>query len=145
MRLTPEQVGERIRAARLAQGWTHEELARRMNANWRTVQRWQKGKLPRLQTLLRLADVLGVPHSYLIDDVESVTSVADFREALADLTARVEALTRAVAALEDGSQETRESPLRQVVAPHPESRAPTAVVVAGSPEREPVHVRVVSG
>jgi len=86
-----------------------------MNANWRTVQRWQKGKLPRLQTLLRLADVLGVPHSYLIDDVESVTSVADFREALADLTARVEALTRAVAALEDGSQETRESPLRQVV------------------------------
>jgi transcriptional regulator with XRE-family HTH domain len=115
MRLTPDQVGEKIRAARLANGWTHEELARRMNANWRTVQRWQKGKLPRLQTLLRLADVLGVPHSYLIDDEDSVTSVADFRQALADLTARVESLTRAVAALEDGSEEKRESPLRQVV------------------------------
>jgi hypothetical protein len=86
-----------------------------MNANWRTVQRWQKGKLPRLQTLLRLADVLGVPHSYLVGDEDSLTTVADVREALADLTARVDALTRAVAALEDAPHETRDLPLRQVV------------------------------
>ena len=115
MRLTPDQVGDRIRAARLSNGWTHEELARRMNANWRTVQRWQKGQLPRLQTLLRLADVLGVPHSYLIEADDSVTTIADLRDRVDELTGLVEALTHAVAALEDPSQERREPPLRQVV------------------------------
>ena len=113
MRLTPDEVGERIRAARLARGWTHEELARRMDANWRTVQRWQKGKLPRLQTLLRLADVLGVPHAYFVEAEDSVTTVAELRERVDDLAARVEALTRALRALEAASPERRES-LRQV-------------------------------
>src|SRR3954447_9232210 len=115
MRLTPDQVGDRIRAARLSNGWTHDELARRMNANWRTVQRWQKGNLPRLQTLLRLADVLDVLHSYFIEEEDSVTTVADLRARVDDLTAYVEALARALTALQDASQERREPPLRQVV------------------------------
>jgi transcriptional regulator with XRE-family HTH domain len=115
MRLTPDEVGDRIRAARLLNGWTHDELARRMNANWRTVQRWQKGKLPRLQTLLRLAEVLGVPHSYFIEAEDSLTAVADLRARVDELAAHVEALTRALAALEGTSQERREPPLRQVV------------------------------
>ena len=99
MRLTPEAVGERIRAARLARGWTHEELARRMNVNWRTVQRWQKGKLPRLQTLLRLADVLGVPQGYFVEVDDSVATLNELRERLDELAARVDALSRAIDAL----------------------------------------------
>ena len=97
--MTPESVGERIREARLAHGWTHEELARRMDVNWRTVQRWQKGQPPRLQTLLRLADVLGVPHGYLVEDDESLATLSDLRERIEELSARVDALARALSEL----------------------------------------------
>jgi len=113
MRLTPAEVGDRIRAARLARDWTHEELARQMNANWRTVQRWQKGQLPRLQTLLRLADVLGVPHGHFVEAEDSVATVAELRDEIDNLTARVEALTHAVGALEAAAPERRKS-LREV-------------------------------
>ena len=97
--MTPESVGERIREARLAHGWTHEELARRMNVNWRTVQRWQKGRPPRLQTLLRLADVLGVPQGYFVEVDDSVATLNELRERLDELVVRVDALARALDAL----------------------------------------------
>src|SRR5918994_4431283 len=100
MRLTPEEVGERIREARLSRGWTHEELARRMDANWRTVQRWQKGKLPRLPTLLRLADVLGVPSGYFVEPEDSVATINDLSARIEDLAERVDNLARALRSLE---------------------------------------------
>jgi transcriptional regulator with XRE-family HTH domain len=96
MPLTPESVGERIREARIAHGWTHEELARRMNVNWRTVQRWQKGNPPRLQTLLRLADVLGVPHGYLVEGDDSLATLTELRRRIDELAERLDALARAV-------------------------------------------------
>ena len=96
MPLTPESIGLRIREARLAHGWTHEELARRMNVNWRTVQRWQTGKPPRLQTLIRLADVLGVPQGYFVEVEDSVATLNELRERLDELAARVDALARAL-------------------------------------------------
>jgi len=114
MRLPPEAVGERIRAARLARGWTHEELARRMNVNWRTVQRWQKGAPPRLQTLLRLADVLGVPHGYLVDVDDSITTLDELRERMDDLAARVESLARALDALQTAQPDRRRGVPRPV-------------------------------
>jgi transcriptional regulator with XRE-family HTH domain len=101
MRLTPETVGERIREARLARGWTHEELARRMNVNWRTVQRWQKGKPPRLQTLLRLADVLGVPQGYFVESTDSLATLTELRERIDALVERVDVLGQKLAELSD--------------------------------------------
>jgi len=94
--LTPEDVGLRIREARVARGWTHEELARRLGVNWRTVQRWQKGQLPRMSTLLRVADVLGVPHGHLVEPESSLEGLQDLRRRVDELTDRVEALTRLV-------------------------------------------------
>jgi transcriptional regulator with XRE-family HTH domain len=79
MALAPEEVGARIRQARLAKGWTHDDLAAAMDVNSRTVQRWQKGRdpatgkvwLPRLKALMRLADVLEVSQSYFVRDEEA--------------------------------------------------------------------------
>jgi len=92
--LTPEDVGLRIREARIERGWTHEELARRAGVNWRTVQRWQKGKLPRILTLLQLEDVLGVPPGHLVEAESSIESLQDLRLRVDELTERVETLTR---------------------------------------------------
>jgi len=100
LELTPDVVGARIRAARLERGWTHEELARRMGANWRTAQRWQQGKLPRLPTLLRLADILGVPHAYFVDPEMAPGTLDDLRAQMDELSARVGMLERALR--EDG-------------------------------------------
>lgn len=70
-----------------------------MGANWRTVQRWQKGKLPRLPTLLRLADVLGVPHAYFVD-VEDSPAMLDVLARVDELAARVDTLDRALSSIE---------------------------------------------
>jgi transcriptional regulator with XRE-family HTH domain len=96
MRLSPEEVGQRVREARLAHGWTHEELARRMGVNWRTVQRWQNGQLPKMQTLLRLAEVLNVPAGYLIEPDASADELGELRAQVEELTERLDALARAL-------------------------------------------------
>jgi transcriptional regulator with XRE-family HTH domain len=119
MRLTtPEQVGERIRAARRAKRWTHEELARHMGVNWRTVQRWQKGQLPRMSTLLRLAEVLEVPHGYFVESEDALATVTDLRERVDELTGRVDDLARdlarALAALPTAPSETASERLHSV-------------------------------
>lgn len=94
MALAPQEVGRRITAARKAKGWTHEELARRMSVNWRTVQRWQKGvdargksTLPRLGTLMDLADLFELPRSHFVETElpEGAAAFAEFAERLASV------------------------------------------------------------
>ena len=90
MALAPEEVGARIREARLAKGWTHEHLARTMGVGLRTVQRWQKGRnpkdgaswLPRLGTLMTLADALEVPSSFFVESDLDPASVGDLAQRL---------------------------------------------------------------
>ena len=90
MALAPEEVGQRIEAARKAAGYAghqdfadavSERLERRVNL--RSVQRGQKGRdpktgkswLPRLSTLMEIADLLGVSRSYFVaDEVPEATS-----------------------------------------------------------------------
>ncbi len=69
MALAPEEIGERIAERRRQLGWTHRRLADSMNVGERTVQRWQKGELPRLGTLMDLADAMEVERSYFVEDV----------------------------------------------------------------------------
>ncbi len=83
-----------------------------MNVNWRTVQRWQTGKPPRLQTLLRLADVLGVPQGYLVEPEDSLATLNDLRERVDDLAARVDALARALAPLQRARPDRSRGSLR---------------------------------
>lgn len=91
--ISSDDVSRRIREARIARGWTHEELARRMGVNWRTVQRWQSGKVPRVHTLMRLADVLGVPEGYLLQSRDTEVTLAELRDRLDELSSRLDRLT----------------------------------------------------
>ena len=88
-----------------------------MAVNWRTVQRWQKGQLPRLNTLLRLAEVLDVPHGYFVEPEDSVATVTDLRERVDELAGRVDDLARdlarALVPLPTAQGDTRPEPLRR--------------------------------
>jgi transcriptional regulator with XRE-family HTH domain len=98
--MTAAEVGDRIREARLAKGWTQAALGSRMGVNGRTVQRWQSGRLPRPSTLTRLAGVLGVPQAYLVETEDVAETLVDLQGSVAELTVRVESLTRALAWLD---------------------------------------------
>lgn len=115
MPLDPAEVGRRIREVRLALGWTHEELARRMGVNWRSVQRWQKGQLPRLGTLVRLSETLGVPRSYLIESADIGETLSELTTHLRELSERVDALGRTLEELASArdEEEPRASPRRR--------------------------------
>lgn len=59
-------IGERLRAARKEKGLTQTELAERLGISFVGVSQWESGKRnPKKETLVRLADVLDVPVSYL--------------------------------------------------------------------------------
>ena len=96
MTVSTEDVSRRIRDARMARGWTHEELARRMGVNWRTVQRWQTGRPPRVDKLMKLADVLGVPEASLLERHETVVTLAELRDRVDELSERLDRLTAAL-------------------------------------------------
>ena len=105
MALAPEEIGQRIEAARKRAGYEgHQDFADAVSerlghrVNLRTVQRWQKGVnpkdgkswLPRLNTLMELADMLGVSRSYFVEDELPATAeseVSALREDVAELHA----------------------------------------------------------
>jgi len=108
MALAPEEVGARIRQARLAKGWTHEEFARQAGVGLRTVQRWQKGRspkgeswLPRLTRsrdgkpgLMELADLFEVPRGYFVEMDDPGVTLRVVLERVGGLEDEVAALRR---------------------------------------------------
>lgn len=106
MALAPEEVGQRIRQARKAKGWTHERLAREMEVGLRTVQRWQDGDLPRLGTLMRLAEVLDVPQAYFVETEDEQATISDLTSVVASLAEQQQKMMRILERLEDDSGES---------------------------------------
>lgn len=59
-------VGERIRSARVARGFSQEELAEKVSLRGQTIHRYEKGRLtPSLQALVDLAQVCGVSMEWI--------------------------------------------------------------------------------
>jgi transcriptional regulator with XRE-family HTH domain len=55
-------IGARLREARIHAGLTQLELGNRIGRDHRTIHRWEHAtRIPNLEDLLLLADVLGVP------------------------------------------------------------------------------------
>ncbi len=104
MALAPAEIGARIKQRREELGLTHQQLADAMDVELRTVQRWQEGvspktgksSLPRLATLMKLADVMDVEQAYFVEQTVDSSAVAEAPWVL-DLRARLEALSMDVA------------------------------------------------
>ncbi len=54
---------------RRIKGWTQTDLAERVGAAMFTIQRWEKGTMPRPKALPKLAEVLGVEAGQLFDEL----------------------------------------------------------------------------
>lgn len=65
--IEPEEIGRRIRAARERRGWTQPVFAREANISLSTVQRWERGDLPPVRELIRIAGVLGIETDALVE------------------------------------------------------------------------------
>jgi transcriptional regulator with XRE-family HTH domain len=111
MALAPQEIGRRISRRRKELGWTHQELADAMEVELRTAQRWQTGTLPRLGTLMRLADVMGVEQSYFVEDAQASPSLDDRLAALQEAVTESVALTKeAISLLREAQRQEREDP-----------------------------------
>lgn len=60
--------GERIKAARINAGLTQRELAERLNVSFVNISQWENGvRNPKIETLQRIADALGISWTYFTD------------------------------------------------------------------------------
>lgn len=88
------EIGRRIREARQRKGWTQFEFAVQAEVSPSTVQRWERGQLPRIRELMRAAEVLGVPASEFVeppDDRSTLELVTDAVDKVASAVESVEA------------------------------------------------------
>lgn len=82
MPLSPEEVGQRIVSARedmKPKRWSRLDLAIAMGVSPSSIYRWETGRLPSVNELVRLAEVLGKPLDYLTEPPERQTELADLR------------------------------------------------------------------
>ncbi len=68
MSTTPLTVGARIRAARLAQGWTQDDLAQAVGVSRSAVAQWETDRAGQIRgNLSRIASVLELPPALLLE------------------------------------------------------------------------------
>ena len=96
--LEPKEIGQRIKAARVGR-WTQLSLALEANVSPSTIARWERGELPPVRELMRLAAILEIPVERLVEDLppgdqEELRVRLAIREEMAetrDLVARIAA------------------------------------------------------
>lgn len=75
------EIGERIREARKALGWSQEVLAERVGVDQGQVSRWERGEsTPTGRSVARLSRALEVPADLLMTDSETDERLGGFLE-----------------------------------------------------------------
>jgi transcriptional regulator with XRE-family HTH domain len=105
MGFDPKDVGRRMRWAREAKGWTQLEFSRQANVSPGTVSRWERGMVPPVRELIRLAGVLDIDPVDLVEPsppvgaelVEEARVREILREELAPVVERLELILQLVA------------------------------------------------
>jgi transcriptional regulator with XRE-family HTH domain len=66
---TPFTFGEKVRKLRKERGWSQDELGRQVGIHGRHVGKYEIGRaMPNADTVVKIADVLGVSIDYLLRD-----------------------------------------------------------------------------
>lgn len=84
--LTPQEVGARIVRAReekTPKPWSQFDLALALSVSPSTIYRWEKGRLPSMNELIRLAEVLDLPLEEFTEPPEHRARLEDLHDLLA--------------------------------------------------------------
>jgi transcriptional regulator with XRE-family HTH domain len=101
----PHEIGRRIKAARIARGWTQLHFALQANVSPSSIARWEQGRLPPIVELNRISQVLGVPAGTLVGDATVGEEAWERLERqVADLHSDVRSI---LASLGDGGEQPR--------------------------------------
>lgn len=109
--IEPREIGRRIARARDRKGWTQLAFALEANVSPSTIQRWEAGKLPPVRELSRIADLLGIETSELVEPDEEATGQS---EKIARLEAELSATRATLARIEQKLDEALPSRPRRV-------------------------------
>jgi transcriptional regulator with XRE-family HTH domain len=99
----PREVGRRIAAARRRKGWTQLSFAGKANVSPSSVSRWERGKLPPVRELVRVAAVLEIDVMELVEE-EPLGSTHGDAAILAELE-KIKILLREVLANQEAQDE----------------------------------------
>jgi transcriptional regulator with XRE-family HTH domain len=84
--MEPKEIGQRIKAARKRKGWTQLEFALQANVSPSTIARWERGQLPTVRELIRVAELLGVDPNQLVEsEPTSDDQIAAIREEVSEM------------------------------------------------------------
>ena len=75
--IDPKEVGRRIKAARERKGWTQLEFAYAAKVSPSSISRWERGLLPPVRELMRIAGVLDVDVSELVEEQHAPVTQVD--------------------------------------------------------------------
>jgi transcriptional regulator with XRE-family HTH domain len=78
-----DEIGQRLRAFRLGMGLSAEEIAKRIGISRTAVYRFEKGEVVKIETLISLAELLGVSLPSLLGvEIEYISSAVTYFERL---------------------------------------------------------------
>ncbi len=92
--ISVEEIGERMKAFRLGAGLTPEELAKRSGVSRAAIYRYESGQPAKIDTLVKIADLLDVSLPTLLGaGVEYISSAISFFERMRQLEENVDQIT----------------------------------------------------
>ena len=81
-----DEIGQRLRAFRLGSGLSADEIAKKIGISRTAVYRFEKGEVVKIETLISLADLLGVSLPTLLGvEIEYISSAVTYFERLRQL------------------------------------------------------------
>jgi transcriptional regulator with XRE-family HTH domain len=84
--LDPNEIGRRIAAARRRKGWTQLDLALQAHVSPSSISKWERGRLPPVPQLIRLAEVMEIDPGELVAEPTLTGEIlAKLDEILAEL------------------------------------------------------------
>lgn len=88
--MDPKEIGKRIKAARERKGWTQMTFALEASVSISTITRWERGELPPVRELIRIAGVLEIEPEQLVElEASAEDQVAALRGEVAEVRAMV--------------------------------------------------------
>lgn len=84
--MEPNEIGQRIAQARVSKGWTQMDFAYEAHVSLSTVARWERGSLPPVRELIRIAGVLEIaPESLVEPNLTPDSELHSLREEVAEV------------------------------------------------------------